>query len=133
MIPPFDDNGNLPLGVHPATFEEVEDRFGKGAELRHVQMQSVFWLADLARRIGAVKLAVNGSFVSDVPEPNDVDCALLLGPDYPKDKAADEELAEGLPFIQVYLLETVEYNGFVCEFYGTDWNNETKGVIEVTL
>ena len=28
MIPPFKDHGYLPPGIHPATLEEVEARFG---------------------------------------------------------------------------------------------------------
>jgi hypothetical protein len=28
MIPPFNDAGFLPQGVHPATFGEIAERFG---------------------------------------------------------------------------------------------------------
>ncbi len=43
MIPPFDDSGCLPPGVHRATLAEIEDRFGRRSELRRVQMESVRW------------------------------------------------------------------------------------------
>jgi hypothetical protein len=36
MIPAFDEHGYLPAGVHPATLDEVEARFGKESELRRV-------------------------------------------------------------------------------------------------
>ena len=51
-----------------------------------------------------VAIVINGSFVSDAYEPNDVDCALLIGPDYPIDANADGELQQGLPFIQAEFL-----------------------------
>ena len=46
-------------------------------------MESIRWLADLAKRAGVERLIINGSFVTDVPEPNDVDCVLLIGPGFP--------------------------------------------------
>lgn len=50
MIPPFDESGFLPPGLHPATLAEVEARFGRGSELRRIQMESVRWMIDLAAR-----------------------------------------------------------------------------------
>ena len=50
MIPPFDDHGLLPPGVHVATIDEVGCRFGRESELRRVQMESLRWLVDAARR-----------------------------------------------------------------------------------
>ncbi len=83
MIPAFNDDGYLPAGIHRATLEEIAARFGQETELRRVQMQSLGWLVDLARRAGALRLVVNESFVTDRPEPNDVDCVLLIGAGFP--------------------------------------------------
>jgi hypothetical protein len=66
MIPPFDEHGYLPPGIHPATLDEVEARFGCESELRRVQMESLRWLVDLARRAGVARLIVNGSFATEV-------------------------------------------------------------------
>jgi hypothetical protein len=41
MLPPFDDNGRLPPGIHPATLSEIEERFGRASELRRVQLESL--------------------------------------------------------------------------------------------
>ena len=41
MIPPFDEHGYLPQGVHPATLDEVEYRFGRESEVRRTQMESL--------------------------------------------------------------------------------------------
>ena len=66
MIPPFDDSGCLPPGVHPATLDEIEARFGRESELRRVQMESVCWMVDLPKRAGVQRIVLNGSFVSDI-------------------------------------------------------------------
>jgi len=66
MIPPFDEFGCLPPGVHPATLDEIEARFGRLSEIRRVQMESVRWMADLAIRAGVDRIVLNGSFVTDI-------------------------------------------------------------------
>jgi hypothetical protein len=133
MIPPFDDHGNLPPGVHPATLEEIESRFGNESELRRVQMQSLSWLVAAAQRAGVQKIIVNGSFVCDTLEPNDVDCVLLLAADYPKEESAAKELQDGFPFVEMYLVESKEYDYFVQVFFALDRNDRPKGMLEVTL
>ena len=65
MIPAFDNKGYLPPGIHSATVQEVSARFGHASELRRVQMESLLWLVELARRAGAQRIIVNGSFVTD--------------------------------------------------------------------
>src|SRR5438445_2918222 len=109
MIPHCNDDGYLPPGIHQATLEEIASRFGQESELRQAQMESLRWLVDLARRSGAQRIVVNGSFVTDKLEPNDLDCVLLIGPDFPRDAAAEAELLAGLPFIN---LELVDEDGF---------------------
>ena len=133
MIPSFVENGNLPPGVHGATLEEIEKRFGTETELRRVQMLSLRWLAEIAICAGVQKILVNGSIVTEVSEPNDVDCALLFDPEYPKDQSAAEELEEGLPFIEMYLVEAEDYNHFAPQFFAIDRMKVPKGMLEVIL
>lgn len=101
MIPEFNHDGYLPSGIHPATLQEIAARFGHESELRRVQTESLGWLVDLARRAGVRRLVINGSFVTDALEPNDVDCALLIDADFPRDVAAEAQLRDGLPFIDM--------------------------------
>jgi hypothetical protein len=131
VIPDFDEQGYLPPGVHGATLDEIAERFGRESELRQVEMESLRWLVDLARRAGVLRIVVNGSFVADVYEPNDVDCALLLGSDYPADRAADAELQGGLPFIQAEMLTQEAFDYYVQTIFGTDRRGVPKGLIEV--
>jgi hypothetical protein len=133
MIPEFNDEGNLPAGVHLASLEEVAVRFGQETELRRVQMESLGWLVDLARRAGASRLIVNGSFTADKPEPNDVDCVLLIGPGFPHDDEAERELLEGLPFIELKIVEEEGFDFLIEQFFATDRREVPKGMIEVVL
>jgi hypothetical protein len=133
MIPAFNDIGYLPPGVYVAALEEIAARFGQESEIRRAQMDSVRWLVELARKAGAVRIILNGSFVTDAFEPNDVDCALLLSPDFPLDTAAAAELAEGLPFVDLHMTEVKEFGLMVEKLYASDRDAVPKGVIEVIL
>ena len=131
MIPPFNEHGYLPPGLHPASMDEIADRFGQATEVRRVQLESLRWLVDTARVAGVLRLVVNGSFVTDEPEPNDVDCALLIGPGFPKDASAEQEILTGLPFLHVELVEDAEFRSYVEVVFGTDRHLTRKGLIEV--
>jgi BMFP domain-containing protein YqiC len=50
MIPPFNESGFLPPGVHRATLSEIAARVGVQSELRRVQMESVRWMVELAKQ-----------------------------------------------------------------------------------
>jgi hypothetical protein len=115
------------------TVTEIAQRFGEGSEVRRAEMESIRWLIALAGRAGAQRLIINGSFTSDKLDPNDVDCVLLIGADYPREAQADAELHAGVPFVEVKRVRQDQFDLFVNEIYGTDRNNIPKGMIEVVL
>ncbi|MDZ4659727.1 MAG: hypothetical protein SH868_19305 [Bythopirellula sp.] len=131
MIPPFLENGYLPPGLHPATIEEVALRFGQESELRRVQMESVRWMIDLAVRAGVERIVLNGSFVTDIMEPNDVDCVLLFLPCARRHRQALRELRTGLPFLEIAIVTQAQFDEFVNDVFGTDRFDIAKGMIEV--
>ena len=131
MIPDYNDDGYLPVGIHPATLEEIAARFGQESELRQAQMESLRWLVDLARRAGVQRIVVNGSFVTDKLEPNDVDCVLLIGPDFPRDAAVEEELLAGLPFINIELVDSAAFQQFTERTFASNRNLVPKGMVEI--
>ena len=131
MIPPFNEHGYLPTGVHQATVDEVDVRFGRESEVRRVQMESLRWLADLARRVGVERLVINGSFVTDLLEPNDVDCVLLIGAGFPRDLIAEAELLAGLPLLEINLVNQADFDLLVDNFFATDRHSVGKGMVEV--
>ena len=130
MIPPFDDSGWLPPGVHRATLAEIEDRFGHQSELRRVQMESVRWMVDLALRAGVQRIVLNGSFVTDIMEPNDVDCVLLVEPGR-GNRAALRELRKGLPFLDIAVARARAFDEYLRSVFAADRAGTRKGMIEV--
>ena len=131
MIPPFDADGFLPPGVHPATLDEIRERFGGPSEVRRAQIESIRWLIDLAARAGVERIVLKGSFVTDIMEPNDVDCVLLVTSGTPADAAAEEELIQGLPFLDISLVGRKDFDYLVDRFFAADRMMRHKGMIEV--
>ena len=133
MIPPLGNSGYLPPGVHPATLAEVEERFGGASELRRVQMESVRWMIDLAKRAGVQRIILNGSFVTDIIEPNDVDCVVLMSSRKLLDAKAFRELRAGLPFMDLAIVRSIKrFDEYVNGIFATDRSGMHKGMIEVT-
>lgn len=81
MIPQLTSNGYLPPGIHPATIEEVEKRFGRfdRSDRRPRLFEQLLKFINDARQAGFVKRVVlAGSFVSSKAEPNDFDVVIAL-------------------------------------------------------
>ncbi len=72
MIPDFDKNGNLPYGIHPATWQEVGDRYGWNTHRRNLLMGLYQALRELGVA-GCRAAFVNGSFVTVKDDPGDFD------------------------------------------------------------
>src|SRR6185437_8937212 len=128
MIPSFDDeSGFLPPGVHAATLAEIESRFGRASEIRRLQMDSVRWMCDLAKRAGVDRIVLNGSFVTDIVEPNDVDCVLLFIAGRRRDRGAIKKLRAGLPFLDMKLVAQEDFDEYVNVTFSTDRVGLPKG------
>jgi hypothetical protein len=133
VIPDFQDDGNLPPGVHRCSFDELVERFGCGSEIRRVQAESLGWLLELVRKSGGLRLVVNGSFVTDVLEPNDVDCVILIDEEFPSDTESEAQLVSGLPFLDIQLVTQKPFDQLVDIFFATDRQQRSKGVVEIEL
>ena len=131
MIPDFNHNGYLPLGIHPATLDEIAARFGAEPELRRVQMDSLRWMIELGWKAGVQRIIVNGSFVTNKWERNDVDCVLLIDETYPRDASANEELLIGLPFLMVEIVREDGFRQLTENTFANDRDHVSKGMIEV--
>jgi hypothetical protein len=78
-LPPFNEEGDLPPGVHRATLPEVVERFGHGSVQRTAVAARLDRLYQLAASTGKLaRFVVFGSFVTDNTQPNDVDVVLLM-------------------------------------------------------
>ncbi len=133
MIPEFNEQGYLPPGVHQATLEEVIERFGVQSEVRQVQAESLQWLMPLCKKAGIARCLLNGSFVTDVLEPMDIDCVLLQGPKYKTKSSFARKLVVGLPFIELKVVGKEEFEFYASKVFASDRNMVRKGVVEVLL
>lgn len=96
-------------------------------------MESVRWMVDLAVRAGVQRIVLNGSFVTDIMEPNGVDCVLLFAPGGRRDREGFEELQYGLPFLDMELVGLEDFDGLVDDLFAADRLGIPKGMIEVAL
>ncbi|RUR72628.1 DUF6932 family protein (plasmid) [Chlorogloeopsis fritschii PCC 9212] len=72
MIPEFNDNGNLPPGVHWAEWEEFKEIFG--TNLTRQRMVDGLELAmTLLKAAGCRTIYIDGSFVTTKQRPGDFD------------------------------------------------------------
>jgi hypothetical protein len=79
LLPEFNEFGDLPIGIHPASLSEVIARFGSGAAPRVAITARLERIYQLAMTTGQMdRIVVFGSYVSDVNEPNDVDVILVM-------------------------------------------------------
>lgn len=96
-------------------------------------MESVRWLVDLAVRAGAERIVLNGSFVTDIIEPNDVDCVMLFSPGRRKDATAFKELRDGLPFLDIAIARPKRFDKYVNDLFASDRLGAPKGMVEVLI
>lgn len=72
MIPPFDEKGNLPPGIHKADWNELEARFD-GSPHRATLLARLREALLSLREAGCRTAYVDGSFVTSKEDPADFD------------------------------------------------------------
>lgn len=133
MLPPFDDSGNLPRGIHPAFIEEIVERFGRGSPEREVEARELAEFVDWAKRSGVQRLIINGSFVTDKQDPNDVDIVLLPHKEW-RQREMPAERESTWPFLQILIAaDEADLKSWAADDFGTDRDGREKGVVEVLL
>jgi hypothetical protein len=81
MVPPLNENGLLPEGVHDCTQEDVEARFGifQASDHRPRLWTRLKEFVEQARLSGIIEeLLLDGSFVTAKPDPNDIDMIVVV-------------------------------------------------------
>jgi hypothetical protein len=82
-LPPLNEHGDLPMGIHAATWSEMEIRFGSNTPARIRAFYKLKLLHKLASLTGRLtRFLVFGSVVSDKAEPRDVDVVLIMAVDF---------------------------------------------------
>jgi hypothetical protein len=72
MIPPFDAAGNLPPGLHAASWTELADRFGTTPHRRSL-LDGLSAALEALRHAGCQRVFIDGSFVTTKEAPADFD------------------------------------------------------------
>jgi hypothetical protein len=78
-LPEFNQSGDLPTGVHRADMDEVATRFGRSFGQRGLVTQRLQHIYELAKRTQHLqRFVIFGSYITNKPEPNDVDVVLVM-------------------------------------------------------
>ena len=92
-LPPLTENGELPLGVHPASLREILDRFRVGSDRRKALALRLARVYGVARSSGHLaRFVIFGSFVTNRVEPNDIDIFLVMADTFDASQLTGEAL-----------------------------------------
>lgn len=96
-LPVYREDGWLPEGHHPATWDEIIAAFGgeEGSQRARVLARLIEWRDRLQEHGLAGRLILNGSFVSARADPGDFDTIFILDEGL-EDRLAQEEEARRL-------------------------------------
>ena len=142
MLPPFNERGDLPAGVHVAGWHDLADRFTVGS-VRQARLRTLRHLHLLAAATGHLeRFLVFGSFVTDADAPRDVDIALVMGEgfvleDVPRESRtvfshadADARFGASVFWVRRGILPDDEMSAFV-DFWQTRRDGAKRGIVEV--
>jgi hypothetical protein len=141
-IPPFQEGGNLPPGIHEATWEEIIARFG-GTAWRSELLAGLRDALENLRHAGCRRAYINGSFATAKEAPRDFDAcweAAGVDPDlldpvlltFTNARAAQKERFRG----ELFPAEaTADPHGtrFLDYFRRDKLTGESKGIVAIDL
>lgn len=142
-IPEFREDGWLPVGHHAAGWEEIAIRFGgRPGSRREYLTGKLLQLRDTLRAAGIPgTILLDGSYISEKPEPGDFDI-LLIGPadiqvrkDTEPNLAAllDANAAEERGYSVFFIPEDSPVRGLLTTLWDFSKEGVAKGIVEVVL
>lgn len=139
VIPKFDKRGNLPPGIHWATWDQICARFGT-TEHRSELLEGLKRALYELKQAGCTTVYLDGSFVTADPKPGDYDACwevsavdpdkldgILLDVEWRRDEIQAKYLGDFLPN-----LPRVPGRN-VLSFFQRDRDDNEKGVIAIDL
>jgi len=141
-VPPFEDNGDLPIGIHPALLQEVLTHFGTSTARRKIVAARLERIYQVAVATGGLaRFVVFGSFVTTKPDPNDVDVIMLMENDFDAGLLTgesrllfDHSAADTFFGASVFWLRrTAAFGGeqATLEYWQTKRDGNLRGIIEI--
>ncbi len=140
-IPPFNSDGNLPPGVHWATWQDFATRFGTTPH-RQQLLKGLKSALDSLSKAGCQVVYIDGSFVTGKENPNDFDgCWDVTGVDLdlldPILRNFDNKrAAQKAKYLGEFFPAQGEADGAgrtFLEFFQTDRNGKAKGIVGIDL
>ena len=141
--PEFNDNGDLPAGIHQATLAEVLQHFGTGTIQRRLVAQRLARIYKLAKSTRQVaRFVVFGSFVTAKPDPGDVDIFMLMENSFDSNQVRREaaiifdhlavQNVEGASVFWIRRLAAIDGEQKALEHWQIKRDNTRRGIVEVT-
>lgn len=82
-LPPLNENGDLPAGIHRISSGQLATRFASGNPVRQRAFARLMHVRDLAVRTGKLRnFYIFGSFVTAAAEPRDIDIVLIMASEF---------------------------------------------------
>ena len=139
-IPAVLPNGELPPGEYQASLDDIEARYGVSTDCRKLLMQGLHKAARNFELSDVSTLWINGSFITDKEEPNDIDgcweytSAIDTKKLDPVFLGSRKEIKKkyGLDFFIANIIEAGSGLPFP-KFFQVNSNGDPKGIIVVKL
>jgi len=145
QIPTFDSNGNLPVGTHFATWQEVQETFAFNPR-RQELLSGLKRACESLKQAGCSRIYIGGSFVTNKEFPGDFDfCWEPEGVDraYLKkidpvffdmsNKRATQKAKYGGEFFRANSIADSFTKKTYLDFFQEDRDGNPKGIIAIDL
>ena len=142
-LPNLNDAGELPIGIHQATIDEVIAQFGSGTLQREVVTARLQRIYQIAKDTGNLQqLIIFGSYITEKSEPNDIDTVIVFSDDFDltvcseevktllDHQQAENEFGASIFWIRPSLLLLETLDEFV-ESWQVKRDGTRRGIIEV--
>lgn len=143
--PSFQTNGNLPAGIHTATWQEVDESLGFN-ERRQKLFAGLREACQILKQAGCAKIYIDGSFATSKEYPGDFDVCweddtvdfkflkqldpVLL--DFTQKRAAQKAKYGGELFPSSAQADFISGKTFL-EFFQEDRDGNPKGIVAIEL
>lgn len=143
VLPAFDAEGNLPPGIHDASWKEINERFGTNLQ-RRSQLSGMWRAIENLSKAGCRTFFIDGSFVTSKLYPNDYDCLWeadeanlqLVDPilkDFTSKGRAAQKVKYSGEFFPVLAIEGSSRNPFLEFFQHDKETGMRKGLVRVRV
>jgi len=139
LIPDLDKNGNLREGIHRASWDEIQKRYGYN-EYRRKLLDGLLIALYSLKSAGCKIVYLDGSFITVKRYPRDFDCVWDVNCVDPKrlhrifqESSERQKFVFGGEFYPTSIIEGLSNSPFL-EFFQTDKETlERKGIIMINL